>query len=177
MLLATMLNYMDRQALAQQAKRISDELNLSNQDYARIESGFGLAFAVGGIVHRFVGRSNQPALAVSGRTAGLVGRGLRDRRGDDVSRALRLPGAPGIFRVGPMAVRARDLATSAVASGSPARQQHPPERGVDGRHPHPDCGDAACALRAVGGWRLPFRVIGASGAFWVVAWLATVRAS
>ena len=50
MLVATMLNYMDRQALAQQATEISRDLKLSNADYARIEAGFGLAFAVGGIV-------------------------------------------------------------------------------------------------------------------------------
>ena len=50
MLLATMLNYMDRQALAQQATEISRELKLSNEDYGRLEAGFGLAFAVGGIV-------------------------------------------------------------------------------------------------------------------------------
>ena len=50
MLLATMLNYMDRLALSQQATEISRELNLSNKDYAGIEEGFGLAFAVGGVV-------------------------------------------------------------------------------------------------------------------------------
>ena len=54
MLLATMLNYMDRQALAQQATEISRELKLNNEDYSRIESGFGLAFAVGGIVTGFL---------------------------------------------------------------------------------------------------------------------------
>ena len=50
MLLATMLNYMDRQALAQQATEISRELKLTNEDYGQLETGFGLAFAVGGIV-------------------------------------------------------------------------------------------------------------------------------
>src|ERR1035438_7286737 len=50
MLLATMLNYMDRLALSQQATEISRELDLSNEDYAGIEEGFGLAFAVGGVV-------------------------------------------------------------------------------------------------------------------------------
>ncbi len=50
MLLATMLNYMDRLALSQQATEISHDLNLSNEDYGRIESRFGLAFATGGII-------------------------------------------------------------------------------------------------------------------------------
>jgi ACS family hexuronate transporter-like MFS transporter len=51
MLLATMLNYMDRLALSQQATEISRELGLTTQEpYGWIESGFGAAFAVGGIV-------------------------------------------------------------------------------------------------------------------------------
>src|SRR5205814_7554470 len=49
LLLATMLNYMDRQALSQSATDIGRELGLSNEDYGRLEQGFGLAFAVGGI--------------------------------------------------------------------------------------------------------------------------------
>ena len=50
LLLATMLMYMDRQALAQQKTEITASLNLNNTDYGRLELGFGLAFAVGGIV-------------------------------------------------------------------------------------------------------------------------------
>ncbi len=50
LLLATMLMYMDRQALAQQKTEILGSLRLSNEDYGRLEKGFGLAFAVGGIV-------------------------------------------------------------------------------------------------------------------------------
>ena len=38
MLLATMLNYMDRQALAQQATEISRDLKLTNEDYGRSSS-------------------------------------------------------------------------------------------------------------------------------------------
>src|SRR4029453_9591475 len=50
LLLATMLMYMDRQALAQQKTKITPGLRLTNTDYARRGLGFGLAFAVGGIV-------------------------------------------------------------------------------------------------------------------------------
>ena len=47
--MATMLNYMDRQALAQQATEISrDPRAGSNQDYARIESGFGWRLRLAG---------------------------------------------------------------------------------------------------------------------------------
>src|SRR4051794_5400952 len=54
LLLATMLMYMDRQALAQQKSEILSALKLSNTDYGRLELGFGLAFAAGGIVTGFV---------------------------------------------------------------------------------------------------------------------------
>ena len=50
MLLATMLNYMDRQTLAQQATRHPRRAGAQNEDYGWLETGFGLAFAVGGIV-------------------------------------------------------------------------------------------------------------------------------
>ena len=49
--LATMMMYMDRQTLATMAKRICDELHLSNEQYGQLEMGFGLAFAVGAIVN------------------------------------------------------------------------------------------------------------------------------
>ena len=49
LLLATMLMYMDRQALAQQKTEILRALKLSDRDYGWLETGFGLAFAVGGI--------------------------------------------------------------------------------------------------------------------------------
>ena len=50
LLLATMLNYMDRQTLSQMATDIGRELRLSNEDYGKLELGFGLAFAAGGVV-------------------------------------------------------------------------------------------------------------------------------
>src|ERR1700684_1300714 len=54
LLLATMLMYMDRQALAQQKSEILGALHLNNEDYGRLEEGFGLAFAIGGIVTGFI---------------------------------------------------------------------------------------------------------------------------
>src|SRR5258705_12974522 len=54
LLLATMLNYMDRQTLAQTAKTIKQESGLSNEQYGNLEFGFGLAFATGGFFIRFI---------------------------------------------------------------------------------------------------------------------------
>ena len=54
LLLATMLNYMDRQTLANTITDISKELGLNNKQYGQLEFGFGMAFATGGILVGFL---------------------------------------------------------------------------------------------------------------------------
>lgn len=54
LLLATVLNYMDRQTFAQTSIRFLDELGLDKADYGKIERVFGFAFAFGGIFFGFV---------------------------------------------------------------------------------------------------------------------------
>ncbi|MCE9606450.1 MAG: MFS transporter [Planctomycetia bacterium] len=51
LLLATTINYLDRQALSVMSTRITsaDELNLTKHQYGNLELGFGLAFAAGAI--------------------------------------------------------------------------------------------------------------------------------
>jgi ACS family hexuronate transporter-like MFS transporter len=50
LLLATLINYMDRLTLNQTARRIKDNLLLSNEQYGQIEAVFGVAFATGALV-------------------------------------------------------------------------------------------------------------------------------
>lgn len=50
LLLALMLNYMDRQTLSQMAQTIQQELVLNDTQYGGLEKGFGYAFAFGGIL-------------------------------------------------------------------------------------------------------------------------------
>lgn len=50
LLLALMLNYMDRQTLSLTIVPISKELGLTNTQYGLLEKGFGYAFAVGGLL-------------------------------------------------------------------------------------------------------------------------------
>src|SRR5215471_20592240 len=50
LMLATMINYMDRLTLNQAANQILSELELDTEDYGYIEFAFGLAFAVGALV-------------------------------------------------------------------------------------------------------------------------------
>ena len=105
MLLATMLNYMDRLALSQQATEISRELGLTNKDYADIEQGFGIAFAIGGIVTGLAADRISPRWLYPGRASLLVARRLCDRLGHNLSRAARLQSAARFLRGRPVAVR------------------------------------------------------------------------
>lgn len=50
LLLATMINYMDRQTLANLAVRITDEFQLSDEQYGDLEVVFGISFACGSLV-------------------------------------------------------------------------------------------------------------------------------
>jgi len=54
LLFATMLNYMDRQTLSLTVLRMDKEINLTDAQYSRMEWGFGMAFALGGLVTGFV---------------------------------------------------------------------------------------------------------------------------
>src|SRR6266478_4911746 len=50
LLLATMLNYMDRLTLNLMAVRIMDDFQLDERHYGQLESAFAFAFALGAIV-------------------------------------------------------------------------------------------------------------------------------
>ena len=49
LLLATMINYMDRQTLSNLAVRIQQQFALTNEQYGDLELVFGVAFAVGSL--------------------------------------------------------------------------------------------------------------------------------
>jgi len=176
MLLATMLNYMDRLALSQQATEISLELKLSNKDYAGIEEGFGLAFAVGGIVTGLVAdrispRWLYPAVLLCWSLVGYATGWVTTYRQLLACRVML-----GFFEAGqwPCALvtaqrllsrRDRPLGNSIIQSGASLGAIATPVVVL------------YLATASAGGWRLPFRVIGAAGVAWVVAWLAVVRSS
>src|SRR5437588_12875207 len=54
LLLATMINYMDRLTLNLTARRIKDYLLLSHEQYGQIEFVFGIAFAAGALAFGWV---------------------------------------------------------------------------------------------------------------------------
>ena len=177
LLLATMLMYMDRQALAQQKTEITAALKLSNTDYGRLELGFGLAFAVGGIVtgllaDRISPRWFYPVVLMGWSSVGFATGWVTSYWQFFACRVLL-----GFFEAGHWPCALVDRAAPALAPRPGAGQQHPPERRVAGRDRDADrrAAPGQTARRRAGG--LPFRVIGALGIFWVVGWLSTIRAA
>jgi MFS transporter, ACS family, hexuronate transporter len=176
MLLATMLNYMDRQALAQQATEISRDLGLTNADYGWLEFSFGMAFAVGCLVwglavDRFSPRWIYPAVLFGWSVVGFATGWVTNYRELFFYRLLL-----GFFESGQwpcalvtvqrlLARSDRPLGNSILQSGASLGAIATPLVVL------------SLTTDAADSWRLPFRVIGAIGAVWIVAWLAIVRSS
>jgi ACS family hexuronate transporter-like MFS transporter len=174
MLLATMLNYMDRQTLAQQALVIRGALKLSNEDYGKLERGFGLAFAVGGIATGFIAdrlplRWLYPAILLGWSAVGFVTGWVTNYTELLVCRVML-----GFFEAGqwPCALAAsqrllssrnRPLGNSILQSGASLGAIATPLVILMLNTGEPE------------GWRLPFRVIGAAGLVWVFVWLVLIN--
>ncbi len=176
LLLATMLMYMDRQALAQQKTEISEVLKLDNRDYGRLELGFGLAFAVGGLVtgllaDRIRPRWFYPTVLMGWSAVGFATGWVTSYRQLFACRLML-----GFFEAGhwPCALvttqrllsrRDRALGNSILQSGASLGAIATPIVVL------------LLAGTAPESWRIPFRVIGAIGVFWVAGWLSTIRAT
>ncbi len=174
MLLATMLNYMDRQTLSQQATEIGRALQIDNEQYGLLESGFGLAFAIGGVVagiavDRMGPRWLYPIVLLGWSTAGFATGWASTYRQLWFGRVVL-----GFFEAGqwPCALvtaqrllsrRDRALGNSLIQSGASLGAIATPMVVL------------AISTGGPDDWRLPFRVIGAIGLVWVVAWLILVR--
>jgi ACS family hexuronate transporter-like MFS transporter len=174
LLLATMLNYMDRQTLSQSATDISRDLKLSNEDYGELERGFGLAFAAGGIVLGFVAdrvslRWLYPAVLVAWSAAGFATGWARGYNDLMICRVLL-----GFFEAGqwPCALTAsqRLLSPRDRAMGNSVLQSG----AAIGAIITPLVVQALVTDRP-GSWRGPFQVIGVLGIVWTVVWLVMVR--
>lgn len=178
LLSATMLNYMDRQTLANLAVRIKSELEISEERYGDLEFAFGWAFAAGSLffgilADRLPVRFLYPAVVVAWSTVGILTGLSEGYLSMLICRTLL-----GFFEAGhwPCALKTtqavlsredRTFGNSILQSGGAIGAIVTPLiiRGM--------VGDDA----SLGAWRPPFLVIGAVGAVWVVGWLATMRST
>jgi ACS family hexuronate transporter-like MFS transporter len=173
LLLATMLNYMDRLTLNQTARRIKAEFALNNEQYGQIESAFAVAFALGALVagwlaDRWNVRGLYPVAVLAWSLAGFATGFVVSFPGLLACRSFL-----GFTEAGhwPCALRTtqhilpreqRTLGNGILQSGAAVGAVITPLVVV-------------AFLHWTDSWRYPFLVVGGLGLFWVALWLALVR--
>ena len=189
-MLATLLNYMDRQVLPQIGTELEGPYGLDDARYGRVAGNFALAFAVGSIFFGFVAdrvgpRLLYPVVLVGWSAAGLATPLLAN---PDVATRFERPDEPGsgpfywlllcrtvlgFFEAGhwPCALltarqiltaKDRPLGNGLLQSGASLGAVLVPLY--------------VFAVRNLGGgWEIVFWTIGAAGLLWVPLWLLLVR--
>jgi len=174
LLLASAINYMDRQTLANASVRISKEFRLTQAQYGNIEAVFAYAFAAGSVVFgwladRFSVRWLYAGVLTMWSLAGLA-TGFVHNEQELLGCRLAL----GFFEAGhwPCAIRTtralldareRSLGNSVLQSGTSLGAIITPliMRGL--------------MTAEIGSWRVAFQVVGAAGLVWLLLWFALVR--
>ena len=175
LLLATMVNYMDRLTLNLLAPRIQREMHLSDIDYGNVEGGFAVAFAFGAIVVGWIAdRGNTywvyPVTLLVWSAAGIA---TGFTQGFFWLFACRF--VLGFAESGhwPCALRTtqhllppaeRTMGNSILQSGA-----------AFGSILIPLIVYFTVDPAVVGSWRGPFLVVGACGASWAVLWALSLR--
>lgn len=175
LLLATMINYMDRQTLSNLAVRITEQFDLNNEQYGNMEFVFGVAFACGSLSFGILAdkvsvRWLYPLVLISWSAVGFA-TGLS--RG--YTSMLVCRGLLGFFESGHwpcalivtqavMSKGDRVMGNSILQSGASLGAVSTPIliRWMIGDNTEADA------------WRLPFFVIGAVGLLWVILWSIVV---
>jgi ACS family hexuronate transporter-like MFS transporter len=174
LLLATTINYMDRQTLSNMKTKIQAALDFLDEPYGDLELGFGLAFAAGALFFGFLAdyvsvRWLYAIVLVAWSLVGVATGYVRDYDDLLICRVLL-----GFFEAGhwPCALRTtqailtskdRTLGNSILQSGSSIGAIITP---LIINLMLTDASDS---------WRFPFCVIGYIGLGWVLLWLAAVR--
>ena len=174
LLLASALNYMDRQTLSNVATRITQQFKLSEVQYGKLESHFGLAFAVGSLffgwlVDRVPVRWLYPAVVCLWSGVGFATASVAD-----YSDLLLCRTALGFFEGGhwPCAIKTtlrlldskdRSMGNSVLQSGTSIGAILTPQFMKLFLTPDPDS------------WRPAFQIVGALGVLWLLAWFYSIR--
>jgi ACS family hexuronate transporter-like MFS transporter len=198
LMLATVINYMDRMALNQLAFRIKSYFGLSNTEYSLLESAFSAAFAVGAVCTGFVVdrvsvRWVYPLMVLGWSAAGVLT--------GYTSTFWMLLGCRfllGLFEAGnwPCGIRTtkavlrpdeRSLGNSLFQSGTALGAVITPLlvlvilRWSDPGEPYRNAvmavtGGTYAAVNSAptDTWKVPFRMIGCLGLVWIVLWFVTV---
>lgn len=177
LLLASTLNYMDRMALNQTAKRIKEAFDITNEQYGQLESIFSLAFAIGTLTTGFIVdkvgvRWIYPIVVLGWSIAGFM-TGYAQSFAALFTYRMML----GLFEAGnwPCGIRTtrqvmppseRSLGNAFFQNGTAIGAVITPFVVLTSIHwagaDNPDA------------WRVPFRIIGLLGLVWVALWVFTV---
>jgi len=174
LLLASAINYMDRQTLANAAVRITKEFRLSQEQYGHIEAVFAYAFAAGSIVFgwladRFSVRWLYAIVLTMWSLAGLATGFVHNEQ-----ELLWCRMALGFFEAGhwPCGIRTtralldareRSFGNSVLQSGTSVGAIITPLI------------MSGLMTAELGSWRTAFQVVGITGFGWLVLWFALVR--
>ncbi len=174
LMLATVVNYMDRLTVNTLAIEIQHEFRLNDEQYGQLELGFGLAFAAGSLffgwlVDRIGVYALYPVVLLGWSAMGFLTGLSRSFHELLVLRILL-----GLFEAGHfpcglktvqviLAPRDRAMGNSLLQSGTALGAILAPQV-------------IRMLLReGESGWRPPFLVIGAGGCCWVFLWLFSIR--
>jgi MFS transporter, ACS family, hexuronate transporter len=174
LLLASAINYMDRQTLANASVRISREFALNQQQYGNVEAVFGYAFAAGSLLFgwmadRFSVRWLYAVVLAFWSVAGFATGFVRTYEELLVCRTLL-----GFFEAGhwPCAVRTtrmlldpreRSFGNGLLQSGASFGAILTPLI------------MSALMTPQLSTWRVPFQVVGAIGLLWIIPWLILLK--
>ncbi len=171
LLLATMVNYMDRLTLNQMSLPIMAEFDLQPREYGQLESAFGVAFALGAVfmgwlADRWNVRWIYPAAVLLGFLTGLAAGFLTLL----ICRFLLGLAESGNW---PCALRTtqRILPPSERAMGNSILQSG----AAIGAVLTPLIVFVLFREERPSTWRLPFLAVGVLGLLWVAAWMGSVR--
>jgi ACS family hexuronate transporter-like MFS transporter len=176
LLLATTINYMDRQTLANAATRVTKEFSLTQEQYGDMELAFGWAFALGSLIFGFVAdrvsvRWLYPVVLLGWSAAGIASAWTHT-----YEQLLGCRIALGLFEAAhwPCALKTtfavlapaeRTMGNSVLQSGASIGAIITPQVML------------WLMTDELGTWRYAFEVVGFVGVLWVVLWLAVIKRS
>jgi MFS transporter, ACS family, hexuronate transporter len=174
LLLATTINYMDRQTLSNASVRVTREFSLSQEQYGDLELAFGWAFGVGSLVFGFVADRLRVYWLYPAVLVGWSAMGIASAHTSGYGSLLGCRVLLGFFEAGhwPCALRTtfallepkdRTMGNSVLQSGASIGAVVTPPLML------------WLMTDDISSWRFAFQVIGAIGLVWVVLWFASIR--
>jgi MFS transporter, ACS family, hexuronate transporter len=174
LLAASAINYMDRQTLANAAVRISDEFDLSQEQYGNVEAVFGYAFAAGSLLFGWLADRVSVRVLYAFVLAAWSAAGFATGFVESYEGLLACRTLLGFFEAGhwPCAIRTtrmlldereRSLGNGLLQSGASFGAIVTPVIMY------------ALMTSEVESWRTPFIVVGAGGLLWLLPWLTVLR--